>query len=195
MSDDGTITLADGTVINTTTGRPQLPGHVVVPTHTAAVQQITRVRKKLSDLPDVPEKLNIAAVVCTYYMFGLDDWEIAHAVGCTTHQVENIKMTPAFTSLVEGLRTNIMDGQSDDVRGLIAEHASRAAQVMAGELSSENGQNRIVAAKDIMDRAGHRPADIIEHRHKVDGGLTIEYVKKGGNDDAPRINLHAETIQ
>ena len=44
--------------------------------------------------------------------------------------------------------------------------------------NNEMGINtRMTAANNILDRAGHRPADIIEHRHKVEGGLTIEYIK------------------
>lgn len=194
---DGTITLADGTVINAATGRPQgLPGFTTVPTNEEAVQEVTRVRRRLSDLPDVPtQQMHITAVVCTYYMFGLENFEIAHAVGCTEKQVENIMMTAAFTDLVDAMRQNIVDGQADDVRTLLANSAMQAARTMTNELNNNNAQVRVVAAKDIMDRAGHRPADVVEHRHKVEGGLTIEYVKKGGSEeDIPTIDLTAEDV-
>jgi hypothetical protein len=45
----------------------------------------------------------------------------------------------------------------------------------------------MTAAKDVLDRAGQRPVDIIEHRHKMEGGLTIEYVDK--KDDIPTIDI------
>lgn len=192
MTDD-VITLADGTQISTTTGQRVLPGHVVVPTNAEAVTEVTRVRRKLADLPDVPEKMNIVAAVCSYYMFGLDDWEIAHALGCTERQVQNIKLTEAFTDMMDMLQRNLIDGQAEGVRELLAKHASTAATTMVNELTSQNGQNRIVAAKDILDRAGHRPADIVEHRHKVEGGLTIEYVRKDDNE-LPDIELSAKDI-
>lgn len=192
---DNTLTLADGTVINTQTGQRVLPGHVVVPTNEEAVQEVTRVRKRLADLPDIPQgQLNITAVVCTFYMFGLEDFEIAHAVGLTETQVQNIKMTAAFDDLVETLRGNMLEGQQDDIRSLLVSHANTAARTMVNELSSSNGQNRIVAAKDIMDRAGFRPADVVEHRHKVEGGLTIEYVKKGGEENMPTLDITAEDV-
>lgn len=193
----GTITLADGTVIDTQTGRPKgLPGFTVVPTNEEAVQEITRIKRRLADLPDVPQKqMNITAVVCTYYMFGLEDYEIAHACGITERQVNNIKMTPAFDDLVNTLRRNIVEGQQEDVRELLTQHARTAANTMVNELQSPNGQNRIVAAKDILDRAGHRPADVIEHRHKIEGGLTIEYVRRAdGADDLPVIDISAEDV-
>jgi hypothetical protein len=46
---------------------------------------------------------------------------------------------------------------------------------------------KMTAAKDVLDRAGQRPVDIIEHRHKMEGGLTIEYVDK--KDDIPTIDI------
>jgi hypothetical protein len=194
MNETTTITLADGTVINTQTGRPVgLVGHTVVPTNQEAVTEVTRVRRRLADLPDVDSKqLNIVSCVLSYYMFGLDDWEIALALGCTEQQVSNVKMTQAFTDMEAMFRKNLIDGQAGDVRDLIAQHARTAASVMVNELSSENGQNRIVAAKDLLDRAGHRPNDVIEHRHRIDGGLTIEYVKKGGDEGSmPNIDITA----
>lgn len=196
MSDDGTLTLADGTRISTATGRPVgLPGYTVVPTNTEAVREVTRVRRRLSELPDIPQgQLNITAVICTYHMFGLEPFEIAHAVGVTENQVNNIMMTTAFDELVSAMQQNIMDGEAEDVRSLISKNAIRAVTAMSDALTSQNEQNRIVAAKDILDRAGHRPADIIEHRHRIDGGLTIEYVKKGGEDDLPTIDLKAEDV-
>jgi len=190
------LTLADGTVINTQTGRPNgLPGYTVIPTNQEAVEEVTRVRKRLADLPDIPQgQMNITAVICTYYMFGLEDHEIAHACSVTEKQVANIKMTAAFTDLVDTLQQNMIEGQQDDVREMISRNANGAVQVMVNELASPSSQSRIVAAKDLLDRAGHRPADVVEHRHKVEGGLTIEYVKKGGEHDLPTLDLTAEEV-
>lgn len=197
---DGELTLADGTRINMRTGRPirnggALPGYVEVPTHDEARRHVMSVRKRISDLPDVPERMNIIAVVAAYYMFGLDEYETALAIGCTEKQVANIRMTEAFTSLIETMSNNIVESGQDDVRNMIAGHARSAVNTMVNAMMSENEQVSVVAAKDILDRAGHRPADVVEHRHKIEGGLTIEYVKKGGDDDKlPMLDLQAEDV-
>jgi hypothetical protein len=195
------ITLADGTVIDQTTGRPvgsgntQVPtGYIAIPTSTDAVREVTRVRKRLADLPDAPEKMHPIALVCTYYMFGLDDWEIAHALGITELQVGNIKVTDAFTSLLKTLQGNLVEGQADDVREILSNGAHTAAAVMMNGLHSDNEQTAIVAAKDVLDRAGHRPSDVIEHRHRIDGGLTIEYVKRGDDADIPKIKVDMKEL-
>lgn len=206
-----TLTLADGTEISLQTGSPVAqqmspspsvpslangvpPGYTIVPSNTEAVTEVTRQRRRLSELPDVPEKMNIVSAIVAYHMFGLADFEIAHAIGCTTEQVERIKMTDAFASMLDTVTRSTLDAQANNVRDFLADGAMLAAQTMRNELLSPNGQNRIVAAKDILDRAGHRPADIVEHRHMVEGGLTIEYVKKGGNDSMPTLDLNADVI-
>lgn len=193
------LTLADGTQIDTRTGRPirenGVPrGFVEVPTHDEARRAVINVRKRVSDLPEAPEKMNIIAVVAAYYMFGLNEYETAMALGCTEQQVQRIKMTEAFSTLVETMSRNIVEADSDDVRTMIVAHSRDAVRTVVSTMGSENEQVALAAAKDILDRAGHRPADVVEHRHKVEGGLTIEYVRKGEKDDIPTLDLTAEHI-
>jgi len=45
-------------------------------------------------------------------------------------------------------------------------------------MSESDAKNALKAAQDILDRAGHRPADIVMHQHKVEGGLKIEYISR-----------------
>lgn len=200
MDDDNVIELADGTRISTRTGRVMRdhqqsapPGYVAVPTNAEAVRDIVRVRKRLADLPEIPARMNVIGAVAAYHLFGLDDYEIALAMQCTEAQIGHIKVTEAFTDLIHTMQSNIVETQQEDVRALIHTHARNAVQTVVGALRSDNEQVAIVAAKDILDRAGHRPVDVVEHRLRVEGGLTIEYVRKGGPEDAlPVIDMHVE---
>lgn len=185
---DTTLTLADGTVIDTQTGRRVrnngVPnGYVAVPSAAEAIREVTQVRRRLSDLPEVPAKMNIVSAVAAYYMFGINDHEIAYALGCTESQVANIKMTEAFGQLVDTMTRNIVEGFGTDARMMIEQHAPNAAQRVIELMDSNDEHVAMVASKDVLDRSGHRPADVVEHRHKVEGGLTIEYVRKGKDDD------------
>lgn len=197
MSDE--LVLADGTRINTRTGRPirsngALPGYIDVPTNEEAQRLVIKVRKRIADLPEVPEKMNIIAAVAAYYMFGLSVYETALVIGCSEKQVGNIRTTEAFGTLVDAMTSNIVATQQEDVRALIAKKAPMAVKTIVDAMDSENEQIAVVAAKDILDRAGHRPADVVEHRHRVEGGLTIEYIKKGGDDTIPVLDLTAEDV-
>lgn len=194
-----TLTLHDGTVIDTSTGRPAKksvapPGFVAIPTHTEARKEVVRVRKKLADLPDVPEKMNVIGAIAAYHMFGLGDHEIAHAIGCNEQQVGRIRLTEAFGSLIESMTSNIVQTQQEDVRALIQSHADKAARKIVETIDVEDEQLAFLASKDVLDRTGHRPADIVEHRHRVEGGLTIEYIRRSSDDDVPTIELTAEDV-
>lgn len=189
-----TITLADGTVINTTTGKPVrnngVPaGFTALPTNSQALRDVTRVKKRLADLPDIPEKMNIIGAVASYYLFGLDEYETALALGVTQQQVERIKMTEAFTKMIDSMTDAITERTQDDVRGLIMQQSHSAVHRLVAALDSDNEQAAIVAAKDLLDRAGHRPADVVEHRHTVEGGLAIEYITKGRDEQLPTLDV------
>jgi hypothetical protein len=202
MSDDseGVITLHDGTRISTRTGRPVRdnpqrppPGYIALPSNAEAVREVTRVRKRLADLPDIPSRMNVIGAVAAYHLFGLDAHEIAFAIGATERQVGNLMMTDAYNALVTSMQQNIVETQQEDVRALIAANARDAVHTVVTAMRSENEQVAVVAAKDILDRAGHRPADVVEHRHRIEGGLTIEYVRKGEHDDdLPVIDMNVE---
>lgn len=198
--DDNVITLHDGTRISTRTGRPirdnpraAPPGYVAVPSHSEAVRDIVKVRRRLSDLPDIPSRMNVVGAIAAYHLFGLDDYEIALALDCTERQVANVKMTEAFGDLLAVMGQNIVETQQEDVRALINLHARDAVSTLTDALTSDNESVAVVAAKDILDRAGHRPVDVVEHRLRVEGGLTIEYVQKGGTDhELPVIDMQVE---
>ena len=49
------------------------------------------------------------------------------------------------------------------------------------DMMDEEGALGFAAAKDILDRAGHRPADVVEHRHRLDNSLQIEIIRKDEN--------------
>jgi hypothetical protein len=54
-------------------------------------------------------------------------------------------------------------------------------------LGSKSESTRGSAAKDILDRAGHRPVDVIDHRHTLEGSLVIQYVEP--TKDIPTIDI------
>jgi hypothetical protein len=43
------------------------------------------------------------------------------------------------------------------------------------------------ASQDILDRAGHRPADVIEHRHRMEDSLNIVITKRDETKQLPTL--------
>lgn len=191
------LVLADGTKIDPSSGAviqdAPPPALIPVPTNSEAINIVTRTRKSVNDLPDVPKRMNIISVVLSYKMFGLDDEEIAVALGISLDQVVNIQGLDAFKKMREEITESILQRDSDEVRNIFKQHAKRAARKVVTIMEESDGALGLSAAKDLLDRDGHRPADVVEHRHSMEGGLTIHVVKKGG-DDLPAIDVTPEAI-
>jgi hypothetical protein len=170
--------MPDGTM----QGEPpaEKPEYVEVPTHEEAQRIVTAARRKLSELPEVPRTMNAVSVVLSYSLFGLDDEEIAIATGMTIAQIGRIKVGDAYTQMHDAIVRTVLDSETSVVRELFTKNARNAAQVMVRAMEEGARADRMAAARDILDRSGHRPSDVVEHRHRMDGGLVIEIVKRDG---------------
>ena len=180
------LRLADGRLIypGGGVGGEQPQRFVEVPTHVEAQRIVTAARRKLSELPEVPRTMNAISVILSYTLFGLDDEEIAIATGLTIDQIGRIKVGDAYTQMHDAVVRTVLDSETNVVRELFTKNARNAAQVVVRAMEEGNRADRMAAAKDILDRSGHRPSDVIEHRHRMDGGLVIEIVKRDGAADA-----------
>lgn len=177
---DGSLVYPDGRVVQSG-GVPTTPrsGSIVtVPTNREAQQLVITARKKLADLPDVPRTMNPISIVLCYSLYGLDDTEIALATGLGESQIANIKGNEAYTSMHDSVVQSVIAAESGDVRDLFVKHSRSAADTMVDVMQRGKTSDRMRAAADILDRGGFRPADVVEHRHQLDGGLTIEIVRK-----------------
>jgi hypothetical protein len=147
---------------------------------------------RVSDLPVPPDQMNTLSVIIGYSMMGVSDDDIANVIMIPLEQIKSIKLSDEYRLVQDGIVNNIMNSDSSSVRNMFVEGSRNAASLMVQVVNdSEMGINtRMSAAKDVLDRAGQRPVDVIEHRHKMEGGLTIEYVEK--KDDIPTIDITPE---
>lgn len=137
-----------------------------------------RIRRKADDLPAAPRQMNAIGAVFSYVMFGLDDDEVSAATGLSVEQVVQIRESDPYRLLHDAVVRTVLDAESDTVRDLLGRNARTAARTMVEALQSGSRADRMAAARDVLDRSGHRPADVVEHRHRMDGGLVIEVVKR-----------------
>lgn len=172
---DGRIVLPNGMIGKAEEPQPEL---VEVPTNTEAQRLVVAARRKLSELPELPRAMNTVSVVLSYSMFGLDDDEIAIATNLSVDQIGRIKVGDAYTQMHDAIVRSILDSETEVVRDVFTKNASKAAKVVVAALDEGTRADRMAAARDILDRSGHRPSDVVEHRHRMDGGLVIEIVRR-----------------
>lgn len=183
--DDGTqIDPMDGSIIPT-----QEVGLTEVPSHTEIQKSIVVARKRISELPLPPKQMNIMSVIIGYTLFGINDEDIATLISVTPEQLGNIKSSDAYIEVRDTFVNNIIDSDSDNVRSLFSQQSIVAANKITSLLNSDSASVSMMAAKDVLDRAGHRPADTINHKHTLEGGLTIRYVKRQTEEVAPMIDI------
>lgn len=174
------LTLADGTKIDTSTGKvfkdTKPSTFVRVPTNSQAVEEVTRIRMRMIDLPAPPAQMHGVAVIVAYTLMGLSDQDIMMALKLTESQLGRIKMSDAYAMSKQSVIDGILANDTDDVRMMFAQFAKTAASNVQALAHSEDEKVALKANQDILDRAGHRPADTV--LHKVEGGLRIEYIDK-----------------
>ena len=190
------LVLADGTKINPLDGKILKDNILVEVPNTREIQRdIVAARKRIADLPLPPEQMNTLSLVMAYSVFGLSDKDIGNVLSLSQDQIHNIKMNNAYNELQQNLVQSIIHSDTTEVRDLFVLNSKTSAQLFVDTVNdTEMGiGTRVSAANNILDRAGHRPADIVEHRHKVEGGLRIEYVKKE-EQDIPTIDVTPEGV-
>jgi hypothetical protein len=190
------LVLADGTKINPLDGKILKDDILVEVPNTREIQRdIVAARKRIADLPLPPEQMNTLSLVMAYTVFGLSDKDIGSILSISEDQINNIKMNDVYNELQGNLVQSIIHSDSTHVRDLFVLNSKTSAQLFVDTVNdSDMGiGTRLSAANNILDRAGHRPADIVEHRHKVEGGLRIEYVKKE-DQDIPTIDITPEGV-
>jgi hypothetical protein len=182
------LVLADGTMISPIDGDIVIEEVLVeVPNTEEIKREITASRKRISDLPVPPDQMNTISIIIAYSLFGITDEDISNTLLVPLEQLKTIKDSDIYTGLQDQFIKNIVTSDASNVRGMFEQKSANAAHKVFDLMESENETTRMVAAKDVLDRAGHRPADVIEHRHKMEGGLTIEYIEK--KDDIPTIDI------
>lgn len=191
------LKLADGTLIDTATGKRVKPATdvdmVMSSLQAKNDEPFEPAKRYLDELPASPKMLNAVNVILVYKLFGLNDADIAYVTDITIEQVAQIAASTAYAKMFETVLSNIRNFDSNLVRKELNDNALIAARSLTSIARSdeENAKDRINAANSILDRTGNRPVDVIEHRHSVEGGLSIRIIEESAESKLPTINLEA----
>jgi hypothetical protein len=200
-TDNEPLVLADGTKIDPSTGKvvkEPKNGFVSVPSPSEAQRIVAKTRKTVADLPMPPQQLSGVGLVAFYTLFGLNDQDICIAVNnqITLEQLTRIRENEAYIEFMQTAKANILHTEQETVRELFAKRAIDAANKIVELAESDNDVLAFTASKDVLDRAGHRPADVVEHRHKMEEStLNIVFIKKDETQNVPTIEAEATYVE
>lgn len=197
-NEDEPLVLADGTKIDSS-GRvikDKPAAFVSIPNPAEAQRIVARTRRTVADLPVPPAQLSGVALVAFYTLFGMTDGDISIALDgrLTVPQITNIREQDAYKEFMVSAKENILHSDTVTVRDMFEEQAKNAARKIIELADSDNEVMALTASKDVLDRAGHRPADIVEHRHKMDDVLNIVVTKRDEANVLPVIDVTPERV-
>lgn len=178
---DGKRVMADGRVLSTiTVPQPAAQTSREISSGRAAASALERIHRKLGDLPDIPAKMNPVAAVLTYTAIGLNNADIATALGATEEQIEILKASDIYKQLFELFDKTVFEDAQRNARHIIAKASDRAADTMVKLLDSNDESIQAVASRELMKAAG---VSLEEDHKKLAGGLKIVIEKAGSRKD------------
>jgi hypothetical protein len=185
---DGTHIYAGGRISKT----GEMPSDVAkigreVKSGREAVRVLERMHRKLGDLPDIPIKMNPIAAIITYTAVGLEDADIATALGATEAQVVTIKDSEAYKQLEQMFDRTVFEDERRNAKHIVAKAASRAAQTMVALVDSEREDIALTAARDVMKVAGINTEEDTSRRQ---GALRIVVTKSGQKDEELTVEIN-----
>ena len=189
------LPLANGIIIDTATGQAIGPSIDASKTerlrkretksHVAGRDRVNiAIRIGIAELIAEPRALTTIGVVWMYYTLGLSDFDISTATGLTVDQVESIKGLSMFDTLQNTLTGNLTKLGEEDLNSRIAALAPQALDELEDIINDGEVEAAVRArvADSLLDRAGYAPKQMIEHKHKHEGGLIIKYVEDRTSD-------------
>lgn len=135
-------------------------------------------QRNLADVRADVKQFNPVMLILGYSMWGLDEHAIARYLSLTMEQVKEVMSSELFTETRKELLEAIRYAENSSIHGYLSQKARKAAVVTAAALKSKSIDVQLAAAKDILDRAGFRPADRTEHVHRFEDELRITYVEE-----------------
>lgn len=184
------LVLADGTIIDPSTGAPlQVPSAFVeIPNAVHAQEIVGRTRRRVVDLPEPPKTMNAIGVVLMYTMYGLSRQEIAIATSLTVEQITNIRTLTAYRELESEIVENILCVDAENVKALLSKASHNAATRLTKLIDSTDETIQLSASKDVLSRTGHTAAEE-RVRSNLSEALNIVITLKNEGETRPMIDI------
>jgi len=135
------------------------------------------INRYLNDLPGDANGTRAIAVIAGLTLFGLSNREISIVCNTDIDKVGAIKQSERYEDFSTGIIDNVMRAQSDNVRAMFVNNAKSAAENIIGGLKSKIPEVRHMASKEVLDRGGFRPIDVVEHRVRHENELKIVHIR------------------
>jgi hypothetical protein len=130
-------------------------------------------------------------------MLGISDAEICEALGLRMSQVDMIKGLQLFTQVDNIIKENLATLDHNDVQKRINNMSGNALDKLEDILEDDDAKpatkSRILM--NMLDRGGFSARQIMEHRHTLDGSLTIRHIREVAQPkNMPMVDITPESV-
>ena len=132
---------------------------VSIPSKLQAEHILHTARRKLADLPDLPERTNPVSAVLTYDLFGLDPEDIAAATGLSSPVVSAMQRSEVYSQMRAAVVANVQAAAQDQVTSVFKAKATHAAVKITEHIDSARADVSLRAAKEALSFAGYGPRE------------------------------------
>lgn len=137
--------------------------------------------RTLADVNVDKSQFNPVMLILAYTMWGLDTHAVARYLGIDIEQVIAVKGSDLFADTRKQMLEAIRYTEADAIHGYLASKARKAAETMAFAMEKGTPDQKLAAAKDILDRSGFRPVDRTEHTVRFEDELRIVHLREADN--------------
>jgi hypothetical protein len=152
-------------------------------------------RRSLLDLTLNAQQMAVVNNVLVYTLWGLPDDEIAIQCNCTMDDVAVVRDLDEYAKMRDALIGGVRASYTASAHGVISQNAVAAAHVVVSGLRASSKRMAFDAARDILDRSGHRPADhasiSINLNKGTDDQLVIRVVREAERPIIPTLDIRA----
>jgi hypothetical protein len=164
---------------------------IEVPSNSKAQRLVASTKRKLADLPAIPEHLNTFAVLLVYTASGLSDNEIALTLGATPAQLAKMRDHKAYKQLEQHMVEAVASQSKTEVATILANKEVKAAEKLGDLIESEDHRIALQAANSILDRRGHTAKQPVDPAQEMRATFRIEVVDKR-HDAVPIIEMETD---
>lgn len=143
-------------------------------------------QRTLADVTATKAEFNPVMLVLSYSLWGLDDHAIARFLEVDVTTIEQIKQTELFTRTRVEMLEAIRYAEQSSIHGYLTQKARLAAATVAANMTAKKPEVQLAAANSVLDRAGFRPVDRVEHTMRFEDELRIVHIQK---DKTPTIDV------
>lgn len=149
-------------------------------------ENVETFQRTLADINVPKAEFNPIMLVLSYALWGLDEHAIARFLEVEVEQVRTIQSTELYTKTRAEMLEAIRYAEQATIHGYLTQKARAAAVTVAANMAAKKPEVQLAAANSILDRAGFRPVDRVEHTMRFEDELRIVHIQK---DKTPTIDV------